>query len=88
MEVCDFSKALIGAIFWAVQVSFQMQNVLERNEELKQLETDLGELHTLFKDVATLASMQQEVRTYRNLSPSALNGGCGVNLGHSVPCCV
>mmetsp|Transcript_42097 Transcript_42097/g.82346 ORF Transcript_42097/g.82346 Transcript_42097/m.82346 type:complete len:249 (+) Transcript_42097:358-1104(+) len=42
------------------QVSFAMQNVVERNEEMKQLESDLGELHTLFKDVATLASMQQE----------------------------
>uniref|UniRef100_A0A6T8PI17 t-SNARE coiled-coil homology domain-containing protein n=2 Tax=Hemiselmis andersenii TaxID=464988 RepID=A0A6T8PI17_HEMAN len=42
------------------QVSFAMQSVMERNEEMRQLETDLGELHTLFKDVATLASMQQE----------------------------
>jgi len=42
------------------EVQFAMQNVVERNEELRQIESDLGELHTLFKDVATLASMQQE----------------------------
>lgn len=49
-----------------------MQNVVERNEELRQIESDLGELHVLFKDVATLASMQQEVMSPRGKPPCAL----------------
>eukprot|EP00802_Teleaulax_amphioxeia_P017818 Tamp_17985.p1 GENE.Tamp_17985~~Tamp_17985.p1 ORF type:complete len:242 (-),score=76.15 Tamp_17985:630-1283(-) len=36
-----------------------MHNALQRNGELRQLEADLGDLHTLFKDVATLAQLQQ-----------------------------
>mmetsp|Transcript_2526 Transcript_2526/g.4076 ORF Transcript_2526/g.4076 Transcript_2526/m.4076 type:complete len:263 (-) Transcript_2526:2559-3347(-) len=43
------------------EMQHKMANVLERNNELRQLETDLSDLHTLFKDVATLAHMQQEV---------------------------
>mmetsp|Transcript_2525 Transcript_2525/g.4070 ORF Transcript_2525/g.4070 Transcript_2525/m.4070 type:complete len:242 (-) Transcript_2525:2559-3284(-) len=42
------------------EMQHKMANVLERNNELRQLETDLSDLHTLFKDVATLAHMQQE----------------------------
>ncbi len=30
-----------------------MHNALQRNGELRQLEADLGDLHTLFKDVAS-----------------------------------
>uniref|UniRef100_A0A7S4NDL8 t-SNARE coiled-coil homology domain-containing protein n=1 Tax=Guillardia theta TaxID=55529 RepID=A0A7S4NDL8_GUITH len=37
-----------------------LEGVLEKNNELRQLESDLTDLHTLFKDVATLAQMQQE----------------------------
>ena len=36
-----------------------VHNALQRNGELRQLEADLGDLHTLFKDVATLAQLQQ-----------------------------
>jgi len=36
-----------------------MENAVQRNGELRQLEADLGDLHTLFKDVATLAQLQQ-----------------------------
>eukprot|EP00802_Teleaulax_amphioxeia_P008594 Tamp_08603.p3 GENE.Tamp_08603~~Tamp_08603.p3 ORF type:complete len:161 (+),score=31.05 Tamp_08603:1465-1947(+) len=45
-----------GPGFW----QHAMHNALQRNGELRQLEADLGDLHTLFKDVATLAQLQQE----------------------------
>jgi t-SNARE complex subunit (syntaxin) len=44
----------------AGEIGLALENAEARNVELRQLEADLGDLHTLFKDVATLASLQQE----------------------------
>ncbi|KAJ1482540.1 hypothetical protein T484DRAFT_2657263 [Baffinella frigidus] len=73
-----------------------VENVETRNEELKQLESDLGDLHTLFKDVATLASMQQEViaRAPRPTTPPCVSWRCveglalvGAESGQYRGCC-
>ena len=68
-----------GPGFW----QHAMHNALQRNGELRQLEADLGDLHTLFKDVATLAQLQQVSMPLRP-TPAAsgkrgrIGGGRGV----------